>query len=256
MLNKAKTLKGYQLHCLDEGIGRVEEFYFDDLHWTIRYLVADTGNWLRGRQILISPHALGGVNEDEQSITVNLTKAQIEKSPSLESDKPVSRQFEEAYHGYYGWPMYWNGPFMWGMYPHIERNPEKWGKSNHGQKASDHHLRSTRSVAGYHIHALDGELGHVADFIIDDANWAIRWLIIDTRNWWPGRKVLITPQWIERVSWDESKVFINLTCEAIKRSPVYTDEPVPSRAYETGLYLHYNRLGYWIDEPAAEGSPH
>ena len=46
ILIKAKTLKGYQLESLDGEIGKVEEFYFDDHHWTIRYLVADTGNWL------------------------------------------------------------------------------------------------------------------------------------------------------------------------------------------------------------------
>ena len=114
MLNKAKTLKGYKLDSLDGEIGKVKEFYFDDQHWTIRYLVADTGNWLTGRQVLISPYALVAVNKEEQHIAIDLTKKQIEDSPSLNSDKPVSRQFEEAYYGYYGWPMYWGGPYMWG----------------------------------------------------------------------------------------------------------------------------------------------
>ncbi len=114
MLNEAKTLTGYTLHGIDGEIGKVKEFYFDDRHWTIRYLVADTGNWLTGRQVLISPHALGSVNREEQQITVNLTKDQIEDSPSLNSDKPVSRQFEDDYHAYYGWPIYW-GDAMWGL---------------------------------------------------------------------------------------------------------------------------------------------
>ena len=124
MLSKAKTLKGYKLDSLDGEIGKVKEFYFDDRHWTIRYLVADTGNWLTGRQVLISPYALVAVNKEEQHIVVDLTKKQIEDSPSLNSDKPVSRQFEEAYYGYYGWPMYWNGPYMWGSFPNIERDRE------------------------------------------------------------------------------------------------------------------------------------
>ena len=114
MLSIAKTLKGYQLHGLDGEIGRVKEFYFDDLHWTVRYLVAETGNWLTGRQVLISPYALGAVIQGEQDIAVELTKKQIEGSPSLDSDKPVSRQFEDAYYQYYGWPMYWGGPYNWG----------------------------------------------------------------------------------------------------------------------------------------------
>jgi uncharacterized protein YrrD len=247
MLSKAKTLKDYKLDSLDGEIGKVKEFYFDDRHWAIRYLVADTGNWLMGRQVLISPYALVDVNKDEKHIAVNLTKRQIEGSPSLNSDKPVSRQFEEAYYGYYGWPMYWGGPNMWGYYPSIVRDREKWRVTTPGKKAWDPHLRSTHDVSGHHIQATDGEIGHVEDFIIDDETWAIRYLIIDTQNWWPGKKVLISPQWIERVSWGESKVFVNLPRETIKQSPEYTEEPLLNRDYETRLHRHYNRQGYWIE---------
>ena len=252
MLSKAKTLKGYKLDSLDGEIGKVKEFYFDDQHWTIRYLVADTGNWLTGRQVLISPYALVAVNKEEQHIAIDLTKKQIEDSPSLDSDKPVSRQFEEDYYGYYGWPMYWGGPYMWGSYPYIVRDREKWRESTQGEKAWDPHLRSTHDVSGYHIQAADGEIGHVEDFIIDDETWAIRYLIIDTQNWWPGKMVLVSPRWIERVSWNESKVFVNLSRETIKQSPEYTEESLLTRDYETGLHRHYNRQGYWVDEPVAK----
>jgi uncharacterized protein YrrD len=253
MLNRAKALKGYKLDSLDGEIGKVKEFYFDDRHWAIRYLVADTGNWLTGRQVLISPYALVAVIEGEQQIAVDLTKKQIEDSPSLNSDKPVSRQFEEAYYGYYGWPAYWDGSYMWGYYsyPSIVRDREKWRESTQNEKAWDPHLRSTQDVSGHHIQAADGEIGHVEDFIIDDETWAIRYLIIDTRNWWPGKKVLVSPQWIERVSWSESKVFVNLPRETIKQSPEYTEESLLTRDYETGLHRHYNRKGYWVDEPVA-----
>jgi uncharacterized protein YrrD len=252
MLSKAKTLKGYKLNSLDGEIGKVKEFYFDDRHWTIRYLVADTGNWLTGRQVLISPYALVAVIREKQHIGIDLTKKQIEDSPSLNSDKPVSRQFEEEYYGYYGWPMYWGGPYVWGSSPYVVRDREKWKKANQGGKAWDSHLRSTHDVSGYHIQAADGEVGHVEDFIIDDETWAIRYLIIDTRNWWPGKKVLVSPQWIERVSWSESKVFVNVSRETIKQSPEYTEESLLTRDYETGLHRHYNRQGYWVDEPAAK----
>jgi len=252
MLSKAKTLKGYKLDSLDGEIGKVKEFYFDDRHWTIRYLVADTGNWLTGRQVLISPYALGAVVREEQHITIDLTKKQIENSPSLNSDKPVSRQFEEAYYGYYGLPVYWGGPYMWGAYPYVVRDREKWKEFTQGEEAWDPHLRSTYDVSGHHIQALDGELGHVQDFIIDDETWAIRYLIIDTHNWWPGKKVLVSPQWIERVSWGESKVFVNLSRETIKQSPEYTEESLLTRDYEIGLHRHYNRQGYWIDELVAK----
>ena len=225
-------------------------------HWTIRYLVADTGNWLTGRQVLISPYALAAVNNEEQHITVDLTKQQIEDSPSLNSDKPVSRQFEQTYYGYYGYPRYWNGPYMWGPYPNIVRDREQWDKSNPGGKALDPHLRSTHQVSGYHIQAADGEIGHVEDFIIDDETWAIRYLIVDTRNWWPGKKVLVSPQWIERVSWGESKVFVNISRETVKQSPEYTEASLLTREYETRLHRHYNRQGYWVDEPKAKEHSH
>ncbi len=255
MLHKAKTLKGYTLNSLDGEIGKVKEFYFDDQHWTTRYLVVDTGNWLTDRQVLISPYALTGLNKEEQHkqhITVALTKKQIEDSPSLNSDKPVSRQFEQEYYGYYGWPMYWGGAYMWGAYPYIVRDNIQWKESTKSEKAWDSHLRSSYEVTGYDIQASDGEIGHIDDFVIDDETWAIRYLIIDTLNLWPGKKVLLSPRWIDRVSWSESKVFVNLSRETIKQSPEYTDESMLNRDYETGLHRHYNREGYWVDEPVAK----
>jgi hypothetical protein len=175
MLHKAKTLKNYKLHSLDGEIGKVKEFYFDDSHWTIRYLVADTGNWLTGRQVLLSPYALTAVNNEEQYIAIDLTKKQIEDSPSLDSDKPVSQQFEEAYYEYYGSPGY-GVPYIWGPYPYIVRDRTKWKESVKSKKAWDHNLRSTRDVSGHDIQATDGEIGHVEDFVIDDETWAIRYL--------------------------------------------------------------------------------
>ena len=248
MLSKAQSLKGYQLECLDGVIGEVKEFYFDDRHWAVRYLVANTGNWLTGRQVLISPYALVTAHKSEQHIAVDLTKQQIEDSPSLNSDKPVSRQFEEAYYGYYGWPMYWSGPYMWGADPYIVRERETWRPATQGGKAWDPHLRSTDSVTGHDIQALDGEIGHVEDFVIEDETWAIRYLIVGTRNWWPGKKVLLSTQWIERVSWSESKVFLNLSREAIKQAPEFTEESLLTRDYETGLHHHYHRKGYWLPQ--------
>jgi hypothetical protein len=172
----------------------------------------------------------------------------------LNSDKPVSHQFEQAYYGHYGWPMYWGGPYRWGPYPYIVRDRDKWREPNEGGKAWDSHLRSTYGVSGHHIQALDGEIGHVQDFIIDDETWAIRYLIIDTHNWWPGKKVLVSPQWIESVSWGERKVFVNLSREAVKQSPEYTEKSLLTRDYEIGLHQHYNRQGYWVDELAAHES--
>jgi len=248
MLIKAKDLKGYTLHARDGEIGKVSEFYFDDQHWTIRYLVADTGNWLTGRQVLISPYALLKVNKDEQFIHIDLSKKQIEDSPPLTRDQPVSRQFEATYHGYYGWPMYWEGPYMWGAYPYIARDRKLWKSNAKKEKTWDPHLRSTHDVTGHHVQASNGEIGHVEDFVIDDETWTIRYLIIDTKNWWPGKKVLLSPVWIERISWDESKVYVNLLRETVQQSPEYSEALLLTREYEAGLHRHYKRQAYWGDQ--------
>lgn len=251
MLIQAKKLNGYKLDGLDGEIGKVKDLYFDDRHWTIRYLVADTGTWLVENQVLISPYALNNVEKLEEGVSVNLTRAQIEKSPPLAGHQPVSLQFEDDYHGYYGWPAYWNGSSVWGSSTYVERDPAKWREVTKPTNSRDRHLRSTLAVAGYHIQALDGGIGHIEDFIIDDENWTIRYLVVATANWWPGRKVLVSPLWIERVSWEESKVFINLSRQTIKESPEYSEEALLSREYEIGMHHHYDRKGYWIDELAS-----
>jgi uncharacterized protein YrrD len=246
LLSTVKALKGYKLDSLDGEIGKVKEFYFDDKYWTIRYLVADTGNWLSGRQVLISPYALRAVNKEEQNIAINLTKKQIEDSPPLDSDKPVSRQFEEYYYGYYGWPMYWYGPYVWGPYPYP--SGVRYGetlKEYQAEKKWDPNLRSTNAVSGHHVQASDGEIGNIEDFIIDEETWTIRYLIINTRNLWPGKVVLVSPRWIKDISWGELKVFINLTRDVIRESPEYTEESLPTRDYEIRLHRYYNSQGYW-----------
>jgi len=271
MLRQAKEFKNLTLRARDGDIGKAKEFYFDDKNWTVRYLVANTGGWLSYRLVLISPHALSPANEAEQVLPVDLTKKQIEDSPSLNSDQPVSRQYETRYYSYYGWPNYWSGPHIWGpsVYPGRQRGGLNWpggmaippagssvapgkdaaanGASVHREVVGDPHLRSTQDVTGHHIQALDGEIGHVEDFIIDDETWAIRYLVIDTKNWWAGKRVLISPQWIERVSWGEMKVFVNLSREKIKCAPEYTKDSLLTRDYEIGLHGHYNRQGYWSD---------
>jgi hypothetical protein len=250
MLQRAKELSGYTLGARDGEIGKVSEFYFDDQNWTIRYLVADTGGWLSGRQVLISPYALDPANKISKVIPVDLTRAQIEKSPALETDRPVSRQYEGDYYSYYGWPGYWGGPYTWGPNAYPMRGPGRWSEASRLDRNEDPHLRSTEAVTGRDIQAQDGDIGHVEDFVIDDETWAIRYLIVDTQNWWPGKKVLISTRWIERISWEESKVFINLTREAIKQSPEYTDHSLITRDHEIKLHRHYNREGYWAGELA------
>ena len=94
-----------------------------------------------------------------------------------------------------------------------------------------------KAVTGYHIEATDGEIGHVDGFVVDDEAWAIRYIEVATRNWWPGKKVLVSPAWIERVSWPDSKVYAGLSREAIK-SARSTSSPCRSReSMKTGSTL-------------------
>jgi hypothetical protein len=252
MLENVKRVHGYHLGAVDGEIGRVKDLYFDDQSWTIRYLVADTGSWLAGKQVLISPWALQRVNEADRSIETSLTRKQIEDSPPITADLPVTRQYETEYYQYYGWPMYWYGPALWGPGPvpaffgTVDGFPSEQRKA--ASEKSDPHLRSTGSVIDYRIHAFDSHIGHVDDFLFDDENWAIRYLVVDSRNWWPGKKVLLSPQWIHEVSWDKSTVFADLHRETIRQAPEYDPSSRVTREYETHVFEHYKREAYWNAE--------
>jgi len=251
MLFKAKALTNFKMECRNGLFGRVEQFYFDDMHWAVRYLVADVATWLPGRSVLISPYSLGAASRDRRTIYVNLTKKQIEDSPDPDSDKPVSQQFEAAHSDHFGWPAYWGGPFMWGAYNYVEQNQQKWVRPRLDGPLWDYHLRSTNEVDGYGIEAKDGRVGHVDDFILDDQTWAIRYLVVDAGHWWAGAKVLIAPQWIEQVSWGDSKVTVNLTRDAIRAAPRCDEVDLLTRNYEEQLHKHYERLGYWMHQAPA-----
>ena len=248
MQKNIKELKGNAIVATDGDIGTLDDFYFDDKSWTIRYLVASTGNWFLGKDVLLSPFAIGKANVSSGRINVMLTRKQVDASPSIDTDKPVSSQHEASYYDYYGFPYYWNGPYLWGpmYYPQLPDADQEIVEERRAEQeeAGDLHLRSATKVTGYHIDATDGEIGHVEDFIIDDETWEIRYMVVDTRNWLPGKKVLIAPRWIERVSWDDSKVYVNLSREAIGSGPAY-DPDALNRDYEGKLYDHYDRPKYW-----------
>ncbi|HEY7317106.1 MAG TPA: PRC-barrel domain-containing protein [Candidatus Binatia bacterium] len=255
MLYNLSTLEKFALGAIDGSIGGVEDFYFDDEALTIRYLVVDTGNWLSGRKVLISPRSLGQVDWDGGRIEVKLRREQVEKSPSIDTHKPISRQAETDFHDHYGYPYYWGGPYLWGpaAYPFLppsgpleETTQTKELRAMlEKQRMEDQHLRSTREVTNYHIEASDGEIGHIEDFIVEDANWAIRYVVVDTKNWWPGKKVLVSPQWFHTVSWNDSKMHIDIGREQIKQAPEYEKNTQITREYEQRVYRHYHRQGYW-----------
>ena len=220
MLRSVNQLYGDKLGATDGEIGRVKDFYFDDQNWAVRYLVADTGTWLPGRAVLISPHAIGGLDHSGKILRVNLTRKQIEDSPSIALHQPVSRQYEEAYYRHYGWPFYWEGGALWGTsgFP-IMGPPAIPLPIGPRPEAADAHLRSTQAVNGYHLRTGDETTGHVCDFMMDDRSWAIEQLVIKTGHRFTGKEVLIPTRMVERISYPDSTVFVNLTPEAIEQSP-------------------------------------
>lgn len=256
MLRRTSDILNFTLGARDGEIGRVKDFYFDDQRWPVRYLVVDTGKWLEQREVLISPFAVRGFRETDKVVEVKLTREQIKGCPSIDTDAPVSRQYEREYYQYYGWPFYWEGPALWGpsafpayhYYPGLAaEGPRPLAPEQH----SNPHLRSTSEVSGYHLEAPDGEIGHVEDFIFDDQDWVIQYLVVDTRNWWPGKKVLVSPAWATAVDWDRSRVQVSVAREAIRMAPEYNPTAPLSRDYEVRLFEHYHRHPYWERRMAA-----
>jgi hypothetical protein len=238
VLRNIKDLKGYDVRATDGTIGEVDDFYFEDASWTVRYLAVDIGGWLSGRKVLISPEALKQSDWDNRILPVSLTKDQIEKCPDVDTNEPISREYETELHRHYEWPLYWD-------YGPIQKEAAKLEK----QKAS--HLRSAEEVMGYRVKAIEGELGPLLDFIVDHETWIIRYMVISTRyiieharDLIQGKKVLISTEWTE-VSWAESEVYVNLPIEIVKDGPEYdTDVPL-NRDFEEIIYDYYKRPKYW-----------
>jgi uncharacterized protein YrrD len=232
MLRSVKHLYGNELGALDGGIGHVKDFYFDDQNWVVRYVVVDTGTWLTGRLVLIAPHAFTDFDLDGVSGGVELTRKQIQESPALATHKPVSRQFQEEYYRYYGWPDYWKGDGLWGMgpYPNSEpmddtQTPTPAHRDVPSPRSPDAHLRSTIALNGYHIQTHDGSIGEVTDFIIDAKSWAICHVVIETGQWLQSKEIVISPKQIERISYNESKIFVGVSRESIRKAPQYNVPP-------------------------------
>ena len=255
MLNSVSHITGSTLTATDGGIGHVKEAYFDDHAWAIRYLVIDTGTWLSGREVLISPYSVKQPLSSVKNIDVGLTRKQVEDSPFVDTHQPVSRRHERETLSHYAYPEYWGGAELWSMGafpllpPALPTEVEAQAEIELREKdlpEEDVHLRSTANVTGYDIQATDDSIGHVKDFIFDDESWAIRYLVVDTRNWWPGgKKVLLATRWIDRIDWADKTVYTKLTRDQIKNSPEYDETEPVNRDYEERLHDSYGREGYW-----------
>ena len=250
MLRSLKDItRNYELQAIDGKIGKIKDFYFNDNFWIIKYLVADSGDWLRKRLVLLLPVTLGSPDWESTELPVNLTLDKIENSPPVENHKPVSRQQEEELLKYYAWPA--DLSYGFGAVNTVEiqllqarmQENQKAQKESKQKDEKDEHLRSSKEVIGYDIHATDGLIGHIEDFIIEDKSWVINYIILDTKNLLPGKKVIISPGRILKIDWAKHQVHINLNRESIKNSPSFDPSDLVNKAIEVQEYDYYGRPG-------------
>lgn len=247
MLRSLNHLVGFTIGATDGDIGKVEEFYFDDTTWTVRYMIVKTGGWLTGREVLISPEAILVPDWESKIIPVNLTRSQVKNSPDIDTDKPISRQEEEKLFAYYPWQSYYNagsygdGIGMMETFPPIPFTKEitrgEGGSKNESEIKT--HLRSTQEVHGYHINAMNGEIGQVSDFILNEETWEITFIVVKTGNFFSHDKVLISPLWIQEVKWNTQEVVVKVSAEAVKNSPHYDSSRPVEIDYSKDLHNHY-----------------
>jgi uncharacterized protein YrrD len=240
-LRRSGDLTDLTIHATDGEIGRVQELYFDDRNWSVRYLVIKTGGWLLGREVLLAPAAVGQIDDTGGTMTVALTKEQIEGSPPIEVAKPLSREYEIAYFRHFQWAPYWEpGPTTWGgSVPYPGTPPVNFDTALPADAPHNPHLRSTKEVIGYDIWASDGAIGHVEDLIVDDQDWIVRYVQVDTKNWLPGKRILLQTMRIDHINWADRVVACMLRRHAIESAPAYDPSKLITPAYEIQLFKHY-----------------
>lgn len=254
MLLVASALIGYDIEATDGTVGKVADFLFDDTTWSLRWLVVDNSNWLSDRKLLLHPSAIGTAGYERHALTLALTKTQIEASPNIRQDEPVSRQRELSLYDYYGASPLWEGGgyFGGGAIASPLSSPPLFGGADmsvsdaevldRGER--DPHLRSIVAVTGYHVQAEDGPIGHLANIMIDDGRWDIRYFIVDTKNFWPGKHVLLSPHSVSDVDWLRHELHVHLSRETVRTSPEWDPAKSMDEDFEKRLHAHYNWPAY------------
>jgi hypothetical protein len=248
MLWNASSLNGYTIEASDGRVGTVHDLLFDDLDWIIRWLVVSTGDDV-GHKVLLPVSALGIPDASLRQFPVNLTVQQVRNSPDVETDLPVSRQIEEALYHFYGWAPYWQNsgtlisnsivkPLFIPLQM-LEPNPTDRDRAGAAPPDGDPNLRSIAVVTKYNIHAVDGNIGHIDDFLVQDDNWIIRYIIVDTKNWWPGEKVLISPRAMREINWEEKTFHLNVNRRKVKDSPTYDPTCTADGAYDEQFLKYF-----------------
>lgn len=240
MMHTAKNLMGYTVRAVDGDIGEIHDIYFNDYDWFVRYIVVnlDKGSDQAARRVLLSPHIFKQPEGSEEMIQVVLNREMVMNSPNFDTENPLSRQQEIELHTYYQWPFYWNaGGLM--SYPLVELETQMKEHDALPEEQAEPHLRSAREVIDYSIRARDGDIGHLADFLVDGETWKIQYILVDTGNWLPGRKVILSPQWIQKIDWSDTFIQVDLNKETIRNSPEYDPNAPLDEAYQKQLFEYY-----------------
>lgn len=256
MIRSADSLKHFELRARDGVLGQVKDLYFDDEHWTIRYLIVETGTWLSSRKVLIATSVLDAPDWEGRMLPVNLTTEQVRHSPSIDTEEAVTREQEAGLLAHYGWPAYWAGGDYFGgalasplpmadapVYPPMPATAQVALAGAPAVRTAPHgdpHLRRAGAVMGYRLEATDGGVGHIDDLLFEDLTWGIGYLIIDPSNWLPGHKVVVSPDWISAVSWAQSRVYIDLTREAVKAAPAHDPEAAWDEDYARRIHRFHS----------------
>jgi hypothetical protein len=255
MIRSARQMHKFEVMASDGRIGAIDDIYFDDERWAIRYVVIDTGRWLPGRRVLISPLSIARTEWNDQRLLLAISREEVKHSPDIDTHQPVSRRREREYFDYYGYPYYWGHAGLWGahaipMLPTAQELAERRARAAEAERQAveqgDAHLRSVSAVMDYRIRATDGDLGHVEDVLFDDLSWAMRYLVVDTRNWWFGKHVLVAPEWISDISWAGRSVAVAMTRQSLKNAPPYHRAQHIDRQWELEYYQHLQQPGYWL----------
>jgi hypothetical protein len=263
MLRSLDDMKSHQLLASDGQLGGIKDFLYDDATWHVRFIVVETGNWLTGRKVLVSPSAVEEEDGSRQVMTINLTRKQIEEGPSVDEALPVSRRLEREFALYYGWPAPLQVPWQPIVPIAVPRASREGKQKNPGEplpteteieEDDDHHLRSVDEVLGYHMQATDDDIGHLDDLIVDDRSWNIRYLVVDTRNLLPGKKVLIAPDWVQDISWSDRQVTVDVSRNQVEKSPEFDPGTPINRRVEEQLYDFYGRPVYWEEKKTPAGN--
>jgi hypothetical protein len=249
MFNSASHITTAHVKAVDGDIGPVEHLLFDDHQWVIRYLVVDAGTWLADRDVLISPYSIVQPLRWDRVVDVALTRRLVRTSPALDVGQPISHENEQEFRRHYHYPAYWEGGGLWALgavpYPSVAPLPTV-DRLTSAPFPEGMRLRSNAQLEGFEVHAVDGCIGEVEDLIFDDQSWVIRYLVVDTKSWWPGgRRVLVGLPWVDRMDWDRQQIHVTLSREQVKCSPGYQDVASIHRDYEISLHVNYQRQGYW-----------